>query len=135
MKIFVASRQTITGLTKKVFPLSLSADSFFSFSHGSQGKTFFSFDTQGTENIGSLAIEGDNIWIGGEYVYNHFVSQNETHFYMAEDRINDLTVEHLTNPTIRDAVLACQDSQLRVIHVCAALRPSLIHSLSLLPFA
>ncbi|KAJ4462859.1 putative Bardet-Biedl syndrome 7 protein [Paratrimastix pyriformis] len=65
MKIFTASRQTIHGFSKK-------------------GKNFYSFDTNLTEPITSFCIQRDHLWIGGEYVYNHFVNQNEANFYMAE---------------------------------------------------
>ena len=54
---------------------------------------------------------------GAEYIYNQFDDGKDVHFYMAPDKINALTVGHITRSSQHDAILACQDSQLRVIQV------------------
>eukprot|EP00898_Chlorokybus_atmophyticus_P008323 jgi/Chlat1/8492/Chrsp80S00652 len=71
-KIFVASGQAIRGLAKK-------------------GKEFFRFDTNLTETINSIYVQELAVLTGGEYIYNYFQDCKDINFYLAHDRINDMT--------------------------------------------
>eukprot|EP00698_Gefionella_okellyi_P026192 TRINITY_DN9896_c0_g1_i1.p1 TRINITY_DN9896_c0_g1~~TRINITY_DN9896_c0_g1_i1.p1 ORF type:complete len:718 (-),score=186.21 TRINITY_DN9896_c0_g1_i1:1083-3236(-) len=95
-KIFVASGSSVRAFTKK-------------------GKEFFRLETNLTEPIRSMFVEGNGIWTGGEYIYNQFRDAQDNYFYMSPDRINDLTCEHASGGTELDAVLGCQDRYVRVI--------------------
>ena len=95
-KIFWASGGTICGMTKK-------------------GKEYLKLNTNVTETIRSMYVGDDDIHTGGEYIYTQFVQCKDTHFFMASDRINDLTCEHVTGQARAEAVLACQDRMVRVI--------------------
>jgi len=95
-RIFWASGQTIKGITQK-------------------GKEFLRFNTNLTEPIRSMYIEGDEIHTGGEYIYNQFTNCKDTAFFMSSDRINDLTCEAVSGNPKPDVVLACQDRYIRVL--------------------
>ena len=96
VKIFYASGGTIRGVQRK-------------------GKEFLRFNTNLTEPIRSMYIEGEDIFTGGEYIYNQFVALKDTAFFMANDRINDLTCLRVSGGSRADAVLACQDRMIRVL--------------------
>ena len=68
-----------------------------------------------TEIIRSLHVDEEEIHTGGDFIYNLFVQCKDAAFYMATDRINDLTCERVTGGLRAEAVLACQDRSVRVI--------------------
>jgi Bardet-Biedl syndrome 7 protein len=94
-KIFVASGEVISGITRK-------------------GKCFFRLETNLSENISSMAVRTPYIWTAGEYVLNVFEEGREAHFYMSPDKVNHITVEQISDKTL-DSVLACNDRMLRVV--------------------
>lgn len=95
-KIFVSAGQKITGLSKK-------------------GKEFFKFNTNLSETITTMVVEETKIWTGAEYVFNLFDNGKDSEFFMCPDRINDLTIDHITRESEYDAVLGCQDRRVRVV--------------------
>lgn len=95
-KVFVASEQKIIGLSKK-------------------GKEFVKFHTTLTETIQNIFVEDAKIWAGAEYIYNLFDNGSDVCFYMCSDRINALTVEHVSRDSEYDAVLGCRDRFVRII--------------------
>lgn len=96
VQIFVAVAQTIKGISRK-------------------GKEFFVFDTNLSETLSGLYVQDTRIWSTGEFVYNVFDNARDKHFYMAPDRINDMTCTRVTRDTEVDAVLACQDRKIRIM--------------------
>ena len=94
--IFWASGSTVRAMTKK-------------------GKEYLRFNTNVTEIIRSLHVDEEEIHTGGDFIYNLFVQCKDAAFYMATDRINDLTCERVTGGLRAEAVLACQDRSVRVI--------------------
>jgi len=113
-KIYVSSETEVRGFSKK-------------------GKQFLSFDTNLTEPIQSMCVEGSNLMVCGSYIYNHYVDCKDTNYYLSSDKINDL----LCLPPAKDKeakdkeakdkeakdkelfpILACQDCTLRVLKVC-----------------
>lgn len=97
-KIFVSAGPLIRGLSKK-------------------GKFFFSFNTQITEVLTSLFIEGSKIWASGGSIYNLFDNGKDIHYFISPDRINCLTVGNLTNENEYDTILGCKDRKIRVVKV------------------
>jgi len=95
-RIFWASGMTVNGITGK-------------------GKEFLRFNTNLAEPIRSMHVIGEEIHTGGEFIYNQFVNCKEAEFFMAGDRINDLTCSFISDAKKPDAVLACQDRHVRVL--------------------
>ena len=62
-------------------------------------------------------VEGNNLFVCGSYIYNHYVDCKDTNYYLSSDKINDV----LCLPPVENAplcpVLACQDNTLRVLKV------------------
>ena len=96
-KIFVAAGQLITGVSKK-------------------GKEFLKFQTDLAEPIKSMAIAGEYIYAGGEYMYNEFFNCQGSASYMVNDRINDVACARFPDSDKLHAVLACQDRFIRVLN-------------------
>ncbi|KAB7495673.1 Bardet-Biedl syndrome 7-like protein [Armadillidium nasatum] len=70
-KIFVSSGNEVRGFTKK-------------------GKQFLGFDTNLTDDIKSMFISGSDLLVCGDYVYNHYCDCQDTNYYLAADKINDV---------------------------------------------
>jgi Bardet-Biedl syndrome 7 protein len=95
-QIFASHGQRIVGITKK-------------------GQDFFKLASSLTETIYSIVVEDTRIWTGCEYVYNLYDNGKDSAFFISPDRINDVIVANVTRDTNFDAVLACQDSRIRII--------------------
>eukprot|EP01105_Mastigella_eilhardi_P010352 TRINITY_DN2412_c0_g1_i2.p1 TRINITY_DN2412_c0_g1~~TRINITY_DN2412_c0_g1_i2.p1 ORF type:complete len:655 (+),score=171.97 TRINITY_DN2412_c0_g1_i2:418-2382(+) len=80
-----------------------------------QGREFFRFDTNMTEVIRNMYLEGPDMFLAGDYSMFHYVETRDQDFYMCNDRINDLVCAHITSDSEFDAILACHDKALRVI--------------------
>lgn len=93
----MSESQRIVGLTKK-------------------GKEFFKMTSTSTETIRSICIEDTRIWTGCEFIHNIYDNGKDSGFFAAQDAINDLYVGNITRDTDFDAVLACQDCCIRVLH-------------------
>lgn len=95
-KIFVAAGAEIRGYTKK-------------------GKQFLTFDTNLTESIQSMYVIGNNLFLCGNYVFNHYHEFQDENYFLSPDKINDI----ICLPSKIDGrilpVLACQDRVLRVL--------------------
>lgn len=95
-KLFMSIGQQIKGFNKK-------------------GKEFFKFNTNVSENICKLHIEGVKIFISGDYILTSFYDTKDNTYLIAQDRIHDMLMlprreNAIDNP---DIVLACQDRCLR----------------------
>jgi Bardet-Biedl syndrome 7 protein len=62
-----------------------------------------------------MVVEDTKIWTGCEFIYSLYDEGRDSGFYMCSDRINDLAVEFVTREAEQDAILACQDSHVRVV--------------------
>ncbi|XP_022700075.1 Bardet-Biedl syndrome 7 protein homolog isoform X2 [Varroa jacobsoni] len=94
-KIFVAIGSEIQGFTKK-------------------GKQFLKFETNLTEEIKAIAVNGNDLMICSEFVYTHYFDCKESHSFISSDAINDITVIR-KNQDMLLSVLACQDRLIRII--------------------
>ncbi|XP_064637282.1 Bardet-Biedl syndrome 7 protein homolog isoform X2 [Lineus longissimus] len=95
-KIFVACGSEVRGYTRR-------------------GKQFLGFDTNLTENINSMHVEGSDLFTCGSYIFNHYRDCKDVNYFLCGDKINDvicLPTEKVTEVT---PVLACQDRVLRVL--------------------
>eukprot|EP01105_Mastigella_eilhardi_P010354 TRINITY_DN2412_c0_g1_i4.p1 TRINITY_DN2412_c0_g1~~TRINITY_DN2412_c0_g1_i4.p1 ORF type:complete len:480 (+),score=120.35 TRINITY_DN2412_c0_g1_i4:30-1442(+) len=95
-RIFYAVTHSVVGVSKK-------------------GREFFRFDTNMTEVIRNMYLEGPDMFLAGDYSMFHYVETRDQDFYMCNDRINDLVCAHITSDSEFDAILACHDKALRVI--------------------
>lgn len=96
-KMFIASGAEVRGYTKK-------------------GKQFLGFDTNLTESIQSMYVSGADLFLCGNYIYNHYRDCKDENYYLSGDKITDV----LCLPTKKSVdvlvpVLACQDRVLRVL--------------------
>lgn len=96
-KIFVATNAEIKGYSKK-------------------GKQFLSFDTNLTETIQSIYVEGPDLYVCGSYIYNHYHDCQDQHYFLAPDKVNDILVIPPLNEAPLLPVLGCQDRVLRVLN-------------------
>eukprot|EP00736_Rhodelphis_marinus_P009663 Rmarinus@m.22437 len=95
-KIFYTTGRTIKAMTKK-------------------GKGFYSHETNMTEDIQHICVEGTTVWAAGPYVYTKFQDDKDIEYYLVNDVVNDMVVEYVADDS-RDAVLGCNDRYVRVLH-------------------
>ncbi|KAK8730285.1 hypothetical protein OTU49_008194 [Cherax quadricarinatus] len=95
-KIFLSSGNEVRGYTKK-------------------GKQFLGFDTNLTEEIKSMHISGSDLLVCGDYVYNHYHDCQDSNFYLAADKINDVITLPVERMKYLVPILACEDRLLRVM--------------------
>ncbi|KAJ7357670.1 Bardet-Biedl syndrome 7 protein [Desmophyllum pertusum] len=96
-KVFVASGAEIRGYTKK-------------------GKQFLGFDTNLTESIQSMCVNGADLFLCGNYIYNHYHDCKDENYFLSGDKITDvLCLPTKKNTDVLVPVLACQDRVLRVL--------------------
>ena len=95
-KIFASSGNEVRGVNRK-------------------GKEFFKFTTNLTETIRNIHVEGVSIFAAGEYVANQYEDCADAHFFMSNDRVNDMSVAPVILPTELNPVLACRDRFVRVV--------------------
>ena len=63
------------------------------------------------------AVEGAELFVCGNFVYNHYHDCKDSHYLLCGDKINDvlcLPAQHVQELV---PILACQDRVLRVLHV------------------
>ncbi|GIY19793.1 bardet-Biedl syndrome 7 protein [Caerostris darwini] len=70
-KIFVASGGEVKGFTRK-------------------GKQFLRFDTNMTEAIKSMHISGNDLFVCGNFIFNHYYECQDQNYYLSVDSINDM---------------------------------------------
>uniref|UniRef100_A0A7S0HYF4 Bardet-Biedl syndrome 7 protein homolog n=1 Tax=Hanusia phi TaxID=3032 RepID=A0A7S0HYF4_9CRYP len=95
-KIFFTSGQTVRGVNKK-------------------GKEFFKFSTDGAESLRGLHVEETKLWTSGDYLFNFYVDNVESGYYMSPDKINDVLLLPIQSPSEYNPVLGCQDRQVRIL--------------------
>lgn len=95
-KIFVAAGNEVRGYTKK-------------------GKQFLRFDTNMTEPITAMHISGNDLFLCGNFIFNHYYECQDQNYYLSGDHINDLICLDMDKVGTIVPVLACQDRILRVL--------------------
>ncbi|XP_023932485.1 Bardet-Biedl syndrome 7 protein homolog isoform X2 [Lingula anatina] len=95
-KIFVATGPEVKGFNKK-------------------GKQFLGFDTNMSESILAMHVEGADLFVSGNYIYNHYKDCKDTNYYLCQDKVNDIIVLPVERIPEIMPVLACQDRVLRVL--------------------
>ncbi|GIY85834.1 bardet-Biedl syndrome 7 protein homolog [Caerostris extrusa] len=95
-KIFVASGGEVKGFTRK-------------------GKQFLRFDTNMTEAIKSMHISGNDLFVCGNFIFNHYYECQDQNYYLSVDSINDMICLDMDKVGTIVPILACQDRILRVI--------------------
>ncbi|XP_052252267.1 Bardet-Biedl syndrome 7 protein homolog isoform X2 [Dreissena polymorpha] len=95
-RIFVTSGPEVKGYTKK-------------------GKNFLTFDTNMSENLLSMYVEGSDLFCCGQFMYNHYRDCKDTNYFLSGDQVNDVIC--LPTQTVKSItpILACQDRVLRVL--------------------
>ncbi|KAK7097977.1 BBSome complex member BBS7-like isoform X1 [Littorina saxatilis] len=80
-----------------------------------KGKNFLNFNTNLSEPIQTLAVEGSELFVCGNFVYNHYHDCKDTNYMLCGDKINDVLC--LPTERVQDLIpiLACQDRVLRVL--------------------
>ena len=96
-RIVVAYGQTIQAIKKK-------------------GKVLTTFNLSLNEDVTSLQAKDDTIWCCGEYIYNCYKNEKDSHFFMSNDVINDIVLIDLGFDGLCP-VLACKDKAVRVLKV------------------
>ncbi|CAG2256205.1 BBS7 [Mytilus edulis] len=95
-RVFLSTGSEIKGFTKK-------------------GKNFLSFDTNLSEPIQSMFVEGADLFTCGNYVYNHYKDCKDTNYFLSADKISDVLCLPMEKNDDITPVLACQDRVLRVL--------------------
>ena len=95
-KIYASAGQQVVGISKK-------------------GKNFFTMFSSLTEPIHTIHTENTFIWTGCDSICNVYDNGKDRDLFMSMDRINALCVGRIVHTGEYDAVLACQDSCIRVV--------------------
>ncbi|XP_065884196.1 Bardet-Biedl syndrome 7 protein homolog [Dysidea avara] len=95
-KIFISSGSEVRGYSRK-------------------GKQFLAFETNSTEAVNSMFVDGNDLFTCGNYTYNHYRDCKDTNYYLASDKINDVISLPSKDPTSVISVIACQDCTLRLL--------------------
>ncbi|PIK61079.1 putative Bardet-Biedl syndrome 7 protein [Apostichopus japonicus] len=96
-KVFIATGSEVRGFTKK-------------------GKQFLGYDTNLTESIKTMWVSGSHLFLGGNYIFNHYIDCKDEDYYLCSDRINDILCLPMDRIQEVTPVLACQDRVLRVLN-------------------
>jgi len=95
-KIVIAYGQTIECIKKK-------------------GKVLSTFNLSLNEDITSLQSKDETLWCCGEYVYNCYKQQKDSHFFMSNDIIHHIICIDLGFDDLCP-VLACKDKAIRILN-------------------
>ncbi|KAL5012626.1 hypothetical protein ScPMuIL_011177 [Solemya velum] len=83
--------------------------------YSKKGKNFLSFDTNMSEPIQSMYVEGADLFCCGNFIYNHYRDCKDANYFLSGDQISDVICLPVNKTTDIIPVLACQDRVLRVI--------------------
>lgn len=95
-RIFTASGAVVNAYTKK-------------------GKNFLTFDTNMSEPIASMYVEGTDLLACGKFVFNHYRDCKDINYVLCNDQISDVLCLPTENRGGITPILACQDRVLRVL--------------------
>ncbi|KAK9870809.1 hypothetical protein WA026_009769 [Henosepilachna vigintioctopunctata] len=95
-KIFVALESEVHGYTKK-------------------GKLFLTFDSCMTEPILSMYVLGNDLFLCGSHIYNHYRDCKEIGSYLCGDKIVDVIALHQERSGRLISLIACEGRMIRVL--------------------
>ncbi|XP_050526408.1 Bardet-Biedl syndrome 7 protein homolog isoform X2 [Daktulosphaira vitifoliae] len=95
-KIFVSMGTSVKGYTKK-------------------GRMFLSFDTGLTEPVKCMYVSGNELFVSGRHVFNHFSDCKDCNTYLCPETINSLLVLDILKMQTVIPILACADLCIRVL--------------------
>lgn len=83
---------------------------------GDWGRKFSNVDIFCFYTISLLRwVSGSHLFLGGNYIFNHYIDCKDEDYYLCSDRINDMLCLPLSRIQEVTPVLACQDRVLRVL--------------------
>lgn len=94
-RIFVSSGSVVRGYSKK-------------------GKQFLDFNTNITESIKNMYVEGADLVLSGDYIYHHYCDCKDISYFLCDDKINDVICLPMEKVPDLTPVLACNDGVLRI---------------------
>ncbi|XP_048519315.1 Bardet-Biedl syndrome 7 protein homolog isoform X1 [Dendroctonus ponderosae] len=95
-KIFIAAGNEVKGYTKK-------------------GKLFLVFDSGMTETINSMFVLGNELFLCGRHVYNHYRDCKDVGSYLCGDTIVDVIAFYMTKTRRLTSLIACEGRMIRVL--------------------
>lgn len=95
-KVFVSSENEVKGFTKK-------------------GKQFLGFETNLTEPIKTMYVEGSDLLVCGQHNFNHYQDCKDANSFVCADVINDVIALNALKTNRLTPILACDDRVLRVL--------------------
>ncbi|XP_041358571.1 Bardet-Biedl syndrome 7 protein homolog isoform X2 [Gigantopelta aegis] len=95
-RVFIAAGPEVKGFTKK-------------------GKNFLTFDTNMSEPIQSMYVEGADLLVCGNFIYNHYRDCKDLNYFLCGDKVNNVLCLPLDRVPDVIPVLACEDRVLRVL--------------------
>ncbi|CAD5123923.1 DgyrCDS12231 [Dimorphilus gyrociliatus] len=95
-RIFVCAHSEIRGFSKK-------------------GKQFLTFETNLTDPIKAVYVEGGELLVGSNYIYNRYTDCTDSAYYLCPDRISDVLCLPPDKTDGLLSVVACEDKMLRMI--------------------
>ncbi|KAL1505873.1 hypothetical protein ABEB36_005330 [Hypothenemus hampei] len=95
-KIFTATGNEVKGYTKK-------------------GKLFLVFDSGMTENINSMYVLGNELFLCGRHIYNHYRDCKDVGSYLCGDTIVDVIAFYMTKSKRLTSLIACESRMIRVL--------------------
>ncbi|XP_066154272.1 Bardet-Biedl syndrome 7 protein homolog isoform X2 [Euwallacea fornicatus] len=95
-KVFIAAGNEVKGYTKK-------------------GKLFLVFDSGMTEDINSMFVLGNELFLCGKHVFNHYRDCKEVGSYLCGDTIVDVTAFYMLKNGRLTSLIACEGRMIRVL--------------------
>ncbi|RZB77484.1 Bardet-Biedl syndrome 7 protein -like, partial [Asbolus verrucosus] len=95
-KIFIASENEVRGYTKK-------------------GKLFLTFDSGMTETITSMFVLGNDLFLCGKHIYNHYRDCKDVGSYLCGDRIVDVVAFYADKTRRLMSLIACEGRMIRAL--------------------
>ncbi|XP_068907330.1 Bardet-Biedl syndrome 7 protein homolog isoform X2 [Tenebrio molitor] len=95
-KIFVAAENEVKGYTKK-------------------GKLFLTFDSGMTETVTSMFVLGNDLFLCGKHIYNHYRDCKDVGSYLCGDRIVDVIAFYADKTRRLMSLIACEGRMIRAL--------------------
>ncbi len=67
-----------------------------------------------------MGVIGTELWSCGDFILNQYASTKsgiqDKFYYYSEDKLNDMYIGHVGGDMVNNTVLACENSQIRVLN-------------------
>ncbi|XP_012936573.1 Bardet-Biedl syndrome 7 protein homolog [Aplysia californica] len=80
-----------------------------------KGKNFLTFNTNMSEPVQSMYVEGTDLLVCGNFVFNHYRDCKDINYVVCNDKITDVLCLPTETRNGITPILACQDRVLRVL--------------------